>query len=72
MAENNNQILTGRQQPNTIQQNKDNELDSQNNQSQSPAVIFGSKENNQKQDALELDSKQNDLEREKQKILKNL
>jgi len=72
MAENNNQILTGRQQPNTIQQNKDNELDSQNNQSQSPAVIFGSKENNQEQDELELDSKQNDLEREKQKILKNL
>jgi len=72
MTENNNQILTGRQQPNTIQQNKDNELDSQNNQSQSSAVIFDSKENNQEQDELELDSKQNDLEREKQKILKNL
>lgn len=73
MAESNNQILTGKQQPiNTIQQNKDNKLDSQNNQSQSPAVIFGSKENNQEQDELELDSKQNDLEREKQKILKNL
>ncbi len=80
----NQEIITGKQPANTVQQNKeDNELDSQNNQSRSldvifgsknncPDVIFGSKENNQEQDGLELDSKQNDLEREKQKILKNL
>ena len=82
MAENNNQILTGKQQPiNTIQQNKDNKLDSQNNQSQSPDVIFGSK-NNRSPDVifgnqfenktLEKDDSEEELKKKKENFLEDM
>ncbi len=82
MAENNNQILTGKQQPiNTIQQNQDNKLDSQNNQSQSPDVIFGSKNNcspdvvfgNQFENkTLEKDDSEEELKKKKENFLEDM
>ena len=82
MAENNNQILTGRQQLiNTIQQNQDNKLDSQNNQSQSPDVIFGSKNNcspdvvfgNQFENkTLEKDDSEEELKKKKENFLEDM
>ncbi len=69
MAENNNQILTGKQTVvNTIQKNQkqDNELDSQNNQSHSPSAIFSNQFENEN---LEKDDSEEELGGKKKNFL---
>ena len=69
MAENNNQILTGKQTVvNAIQKNQkqDNELDSQNNQSHSPSAIFSNQFENEN---LEKDDSEEELGGKKKNFL---